>query len=728
MDELQHSQDLDSTNFTGNWGLLPAFRRKFRFRTVNEANSLLHCVISHLNDPTFALSAFSDLHLAWNSDEIELQLDYEKGKSAEISENCPKSSEIEQYRLGKELCRFNSANYRVICNESWSQSSGKPVLLKRCGPISSQKEANLPVQEGFLQALGRHSSICAVTGLFLTAHSSGFTVNIVLERCERDLEQDITKRKLQCRPYTDSNYRNFLYCAATALTHLKSLNIAHRNLKPAAVFLASEDYKVGNFSCAGKGQWTTEGRGTAGYLSPETAALVAGTVASVDVYASDVYSLGLVLLHMALMDLTTIDGDPRPLIEKSDLQADLKQLVAAMLDPLPLNRPLIDTIPFAVHHNSDIIISTGTCDLIFADLLTYQERFLLSPTTWAVPASASFYANAYYRQGALTTAEKLLVGSLQAGKPGLDPENRYVHYRLAKIYVEMEEFEKAVQQVGETLAVVKVLFGENSEKVAYAYTLEAQILMKMGKYAEAEGKCMQSVAILRELPYIAPRGPGRAECIATLALIFARTGRQNVALALAKSALQAEWPEKHQIDVISGLLTLSKVYFLANSLPAAYQIALESLELLQPYQTSYVSLYFQALTQLSEITTEQGDWSLAAEYTRKAFAAGERSGGAFRTEMAGDLARMSEIAGKSGDFGLAVSSGRKAALLLGQSREKTHIREAIRAYCSLAVGYSGLNSPAQAAEAVARAAQLAAAHFPQDSALLQGVRLSAISA
>lgn len=735
MEDYQLLQGLFTDNFAQNWGLAPFLIRQFSFRTINEANLLLNAVISHLNSSISALSGLIDLQFAWKDTEIVLKLVFHKGKCAEIGENYQNTAEIGQYRIGKELYRSNTLNYRVVVNESWSQSSEKAVIIKRCGPISGQNEANLHIQEGILQAIGHHSHICTLVDLFLTAQPTGYTVNLVSERCERDLEQDIAKRKHQFRPYTDSDYRSFLLSISSALTHLKSLNIAHRNLKPAAISLTSTGiYKLCNFSCAGKGQWTREGRGTPGYLSPEMEALIAGNTADqrVDIYASDVYSLGLVLLHMALLDVRSIDGDPRRMIEGLAVEEDLKLLLTGMLDPLPANRPLIDTIPFAASRYADFIVSTGMEDLISSDLLTSQERVLLtalqsfSPIAAKAaalatsPASASFYANAYYRAGALNIAEKWLLSRLEAETQAFHPENRYIHYRLSKVYVEMEEYDKALMHINKTLEVVRVLLGENNEKIAVVYTQLAKIWYKMGKYAEAENRCVQNLAILHELPYICPEGPGKAECIALLALISTNLGKNEAALTLATTALEAEWPEKHQIDTISSLLVLSNVHFVAKNYEIAYQIAQKSLEILQFLPKSHISLYFTALNQVSLISTELEEWEIAEEYTRKALEEGIRSGGAW--EVGGVIARMSKIEGKLGIFSSAVKLGTQAVQILTESTLKVHIKEAIEAYCSLAASYSALNNPQKATESGQKALILTKTHFPQDFPLQELVR------
>ena len=155
-------------------------------------------------------------------------------------------------------------------------------------------------------------------------------VGLVMERLEGDLAVDVSSRAVLHKPYTEAELRHILECMSEALLYAKlrvrtSKGVAHRDIKPGNIFLDKGQYKLGDFGSAYAANKAVINKadGTLEYSSPEMYERILGREVEVDYFQgnqsylfyssgiiyyyfqSDVYSLGVTLLHLAKLELPT---------------------------------------------------------------------------------------------------------------------------------------------------------------------------------------------------------------------------------------------------------------------------------------------------------------------------------------------------------------------------------------------------------------------------------------
>jgi len=182
-----------------------------------------------------------------------------------------------------------------------------PVVIKQLAlPANSGAFMEGIMQEVIIQSkLEACKYICKCYGLFIREG----TVCIVMERLLHDLEQDI---KLHTgSPYPEAQLTTWMFHVLEALDYARSKNIAHRDIKPQNILLTAErTIKLVDFGSGtihdGKAQKLT---GTPLYMSPEQHPMLqeyqrTGQLPqlSINPFKSDVYSLGVTFLQLALME------------------------------------------------------------------------------------------------------------------------------------------------------------------------------------------------------------------------------------------------------------------------------------------------------------------------------------------------------------------------------------------------------------------------------------------
>lgn len=199
----------------------------------------------------------------------------------------------------------------VSVYRAYNQATHNPVVIKqlRCTSLS---QANAAIAESLTQARLSHPHICQVYECFLQEEGSGYVAVLVVEMMESDLFKEITKRAEQQQYWNEREVVEHLRDMAGALAYAETQGVAHRDIKPHNIFINTEGrVKIGDFGSAAfsvERNLRTTLQGSPYFLSPELKQVylnsLTGQVAthSYNPYLSDVYSLGLTVLYMALLE------------------------------------------------------------------------------------------------------------------------------------------------------------------------------------------------------------------------------------------------------------------------------------------------------------------------------------------------------------------------------------------------------------------------------------------
>ena len=176
-------------------------------------------------------------------------------------------------------------------------------------------------KESEMQANMKHKNICECIASFAdSSEQSRSRFIIVMEFSENgDIEQEIEKRKLQRTPWPESELLTHIKELIDAFAYLQDHNLTHGDVKPRNLYLTSEGkIKIGDFGESKQSMQalvtqTYQVTGTVVYFSPLLFSayldIIKGKNLKGDVrhnpIKSDVYSLGLSLLHMASLTKPT---------------------------------------------------------------------------------------------------------------------------------------------------------------------------------------------------------------------------------------------------------------------------------------------------------------------------------------------------------------------------------------------------------------------------------------
>ena len=188
----------------------------------------------------------------------------------------------------------------------------------------------------------QHKSIVKVFDFCWLPQNTFSYFVIVTEWCSKDLWKDIEDRRTNKYPFEEERMWSVTYQLVAAFAYMQSQGYAHQDIKPENVFLFLDgSIRVGDL---GSTQYIHcsygEKRivGTPFYMSPALKGAVASSRRTVfhNVFKSDVYSLGLTLLCMAILGkpATLINGNEEEterVIDSVPYSSGFKDLLRNML-------------------------------------------------------------------------------------------------------------------------------------------------------------------------------------------------------------------------------------------------------------------------------------------------------------------------------------------------------------------------------------------------------------
>lgn len=197
------------------------------------------------------------------------------------------------------------------------------------------QQANCAIQEAMAMSALSHPGILKVYDCAIEqGEVSGYRSVLVVEWMERDLGDEIRRRKEQGRVWTDAELIQALRCLVSALSYAQKQGISHRDIKPCNIMLTGSTLKLGDFGSASRNLDLSKIRetiqGSPFFLSPELKREYARMLQSgiqpvhYDPVRSDVYSLGVTMLEMASLE------QPTGLVNLQNLKEETYRLLVSL--------------------------------------------------------------------------------------------------------------------------------------------------------------------------------------------------------------------------------------------------------------------------------------------------------------------------------------------------------------------------------------------------------------
>lgn len=162
-------------------------------------------------------------------------------------------------------------------------------------------------------------------------------LHVQTELCEHSLEQVL----VHSGSLTELSIWRILEDVVQGLQLLHLYGLVHMDIKPANILIAQDCCKLSDFGlCTQEGEWADDG--DRAYLAPEL-------LETTPVCASDVFSLGLVLLRCTLEGELPQDGPAWVSLRRGQLpvcvmSAELKEVVERMIRPQASERPSLEKL------------------------------------------------------------------------------------------------------------------------------------------------------------------------------------------------------------------------------------------------------------------------------------------------------------------------------------------------------------------------------------------------
>jgi len=611
---------------------------------------------SHLSGALIAAQAFKPPNRPY-----EVILEFEKLAESEFPplaemERVPRMFEEELVLAASPIfTKSKSDNYvQMEVYKARTNILNQPVIVKRYHVTPSPSRSSSPslfntvLQEAVMQRRLDSYHICRL----LSFTYRGSQACLVMESLEQDLEKDIQFRAQRKTPYTEPELVTIFSCVAEALLYAKMAGVAHRDVKPENVFMLDTMYcKVGDFglACSGENR-AVNGDGTESYLSPEMRFCMLGEIAEVNAYQSDIFSLGVTLLHAAKLAIPkqiasafrsqealekAVEEELKGCLYSPGLQTLLKQML--LMDPK--DRPTIEEITCKfkcyfipgkgdivgeiltaeqvdIADSSVLLTLAGECyeefnlDLVMIHGLAYLSAEKLSLLEGRVSLEAwSLLAKALFLMGRYEETRRLLDIMLA--------KNSACDSKLVEMWIlfgALSFIKKKYYEAGEALKMAIKAFNETSRKGQIP--LNSSLIEKI-QSGEVGGVALFQLSML--LMQICASEPTDTflECMEASRkhLLFSNTSRAEALIRKAISIRKRSWELDPDLKALYGLMETDyqlpgKYFEVEELLLAALQVNWERLD---TQATGLVQIYYR----LADVFIKQGRMGEAEEIMLK---------------------------------------------------------------------------------------------------------------
>lgn len=508
--------------------------------------------------------------------------------------------------------------------EGKSVLSERPVVVKQYH--SGYYGLNNFIMEALLQVKVESLYSCKLLDFFVRpGNRSRLEVGLVMERFERDMGEDIRQRADKGLHYTEQELVHVLIEVSDALMFAKWLGVAHRDIKPSNIFIDNGHYRLGDFGSACEvGDMDSIPDGTLAYLSPEMRSRVLGEEADVNAYQSDVYSLGMTLLHLAKLYVpesisrASRDCDKLKLAVKLEMEGipysrTICDLIDQMVRTNPKDRAEIEEIHLnvffhslklskitetqsleeAIHRecenlkNCDLVQNVGIVEekirrkeytqakLLLLKLLVCKK--LLKPSERANITNS--LGRLYFRLYRFGESEKLLETSIMH-KTNIE-EMILSDYVIGWMYMCENRQIEARALLKNIIDKLAKLSGENHQLIVEIYNKIGAIYCVEMKWAEAEAIYEQNLQYCQQY---GTESKLFADTLNRLGEVYMETGRLNLAETVTRESIEICIRLQGEIhpDIAQYLNQLSAIYFRQGRYESAEALYAKSLETFTP--------------------------------------------------------------------------------------------------------------------------------------------------
>lgn len=237
-----------------------------------------------------------------------------------------------------------------------------PVILKLLCVSAAGGDADKIRREVENQWACKHPNIVTIIDYFWYSLTPDIWVAVLeLEQMTKDLAKDIQDRRNNEYGYSETDLQTHLMTLVSVFAYAQRMNLAHRDVKPHNIFMSGSTLKVGDFGSSRQVSSSPEMlsvTGTPCYLSPllRTGFTRNRRYIGHNPFKSDVYSLGLTLLHMATLEAVApfgnLEVEVPAVISRCRYSTVMKQWFAWLLAYDEANRPDFITIQSHIQGNS----------------------------------------------------------------------------------------------------------------------------------------------------------------------------------------------------------------------------------------------------------------------------------------------------------------------------------------------------------------------------------------
>jgi len=192
------------------------------------------------------------------------------------------------------------ANHQGSVYYGYFQQYEAGIKVKFYSEVSGSSE-NAPQEYQNWKKM-QHPNVKRLHECFWAWSGTAWYLVFVMEWCQWDGLQDINQRRMERRSFTEPELWGVLRGLTDALATMQNQLFAHHNIKLENVYPSPTAPKIGDFSCAkhvnirGFGS-VSHSSAPSPFLSPEL------RQSTVNVFKADAYSLGVVLLSLAKLEV-----------------------------------------------------------------------------------------------------------------------------------------------------------------------------------------------------------------------------------------------------------------------------------------------------------------------------------------------------------------------------------------------------------------------------------------